>query len=69
MFLLFTFHAGSAFDDAFLPLIVVPASVGLVLCLVRRVRWLGFGLVVGAACSLGLQAAFLISIPFIFGAN
>ncbi|GAA2146458.1 hypothetical protein GCM10009844_22540 [Nocardioides koreensis] len=67
--LFFGSHAGSAFDDAFWPILGVAAGCGVVLLMLRRTRVCAAGVLCGAVASLVLQVGSLMILFFAGGGS
>ena len=67
--LFFESHAGTAFDNAFWPILAIAAGTGVLLLALRRTRIFAAGVPCGAVASLVLQVGALMSIFFAGGGS
>jgi hypothetical protein len=67
--LFFGAHAGSAFDDAFWPILWTVAATGVVLLIVRRTRSLGVGVLCGTGASFVVQVGALMTMFIVGGGS
>ena len=67
--LFFQSHAGTAFDNAFWPILDIAAGAGVVLLALRRTRVFAAGVLCGAVASLVLQVGALMIMFFAGGGS